>query len=559
MDDQPEKPYRSARSPRLAAAVKTPDVGPGRTYHAGAAGPLEAPRGKPRKKWICQKPRNEVTEPPAEPRLSRWKVLVLFLYAFLMTSGYVSCRTVGDGMFLHRVGAERLPAMYLAAAGAVGLGTFLYGVIAHRHSLEYVVAAVHVAFALLTWWLEHLTRSHPTWPSPIAAVYLLAELRGAQGSIHFATLLHEVFPDGMPPQVPALSGLGSTLAGMVFGTVIGMTVHQFGAPRLLEIAATTDVLIAALLCAVATRLIKQRRQVGVAGDAHSASRTDAPLDPQSPPSPRTPGGKRPQPADTNSAAATAARGRRSSRPAGGARGETAGENRQPRMRPPSSTGPWWRTVPPAALWIAAIVVLRSLLVLLVDFHWKLTSDLVLGSTPTAEATLTAYFGWFYGGLFAMTGAMQLTVSGALIHRLGPRWAIASFPAATLAAILVATLFPSQWMLAGAIAVKGIDVVRRSISDHAIQLAYRAIPATLRRWTIAAIGGWVKPAAEAVAAVLLIELVAFDRSIRLLRTLMIVCCIGWIVLAGLRSPQVGRRAQARGRWHRHETPPTRHTP
>lgn len=455
-----------------------------------------------------------MSEPVTPDRSNGWKVWALFAYAFCMTSGYVSCRTVGDGLFLHRLGAEKLPAMYLVAAAAVGLGTFLYGKVAARRSLEYVVAATHVTLAGLTWWLEHLTRTHPDLTAPIAAVYLLAELRGALGSIHFATLLHEVFPDGLPAHVPALSGLGSTLAGMVFGVAIGLVTHAVGAPRLLEIAAAMDLAIAALLSALATHLIKARRSGSPANDASAR-----PAMMETPPSLLHVTTK------DDPAGAAATSGTEGHNGPGGSEEPAATGDLSATPRPPRN----WRSVPRAARWIATIVVLRSFLVLLVDFHWKTVTDVVIDATPSAEASLTAYFGWFYGVLFALTGLTQLTVSGTVIRTLGTRRSAAVFPSATLLVVLVAALFPTRWMLWGAMTVKVMDVLRRSVADHAIQLAYRAVPEPDRRWTIAVIGGWVKPTAEAIAAAVLIEHTALGHSVTWLRALIVLCCLMWLVL------------------------------
>ena len=57
---------------------------------------------------------------------------------------------------------------------------------------------------------------------------------------------------------------------------------------------------------------------------------------------------------------------------------------------------------------------------------------------------------------------------------------------------------------------------------------------------AAIGGWVKPAAEAAAAVVLIEHALFGHSIRWLQTLMLICCTLWILLTWPRGIRAALR-------------------
>ena len=55
--------------------------------------------------------------------------------------------------------------------------------------------------------------------------------------------------------------------------------------------------------------------------------------------------------------------------------------------------------------------------------------------------------------------------------------------------------------------RGCDVLRRGLTDTALNILYWPLGPTMRRQVIALNGGWVKPLTEALSAILLIPLTA----------------------------------------------------
>jgi len=140
---------------------------------------------------------------------------LLFLFSFGMTGAYVGARSDADAVFLSRIGIERLPAMILVSASGVAIVTALYARILARLSLRRVIFTTHLLLAMVTLALAFMLKTDDRTIGIPAALYLLAELRGALGSIQFATLLNELFRSEAPARVSGVASSGSTLAGRV--------------------------------------------------------------------------------------------------------------------------------------------------------------------------------------------------------------------------------------------------------------------------------------------------------------------------------------------------------
>ena len=128
----------------------------------------------------------------------------------------------------------------------------------------------------------------------------------------------------------------------------------------------------------------------------------------------------------------------------------------------------------------------------------------------------------------LTGCVQLFVTSRFLARFGVQAGLASFPASVT--LVLSTIFfavkPTAmfWCLTLA---RGCDVLRRGLTDTALNILYWPLGPALRRQVIALNGGWVKPLTEAFAAVLLIPLTATlsDRGLALTIGSL---CVVWLV-------------------------------
>lgn len=404
------------------------------------------------------------------PKRHQARTGLLFLFSFGMTGAYVGARSDADAVFLARVGIEKLPAMILVSASGVAIVTALYAKILPRLSLQRVIFATHLLFAISTLTLALMLESGDRSIGIPVSLYLLAELRGAFGSIQFATLLNEMFHSAAPSRITGIASSGSTISAVILGGLIGWLAAQFGATSVLYMIAVMDV---------------------VAGCVALRCRRD--------PTTSDEGIEQTQPA-------------------------TLPVHTDQHGRTPTTSVQILKQVP-LARYLAGIVFLKTIVVLLIEFEWKSTTVAYF----SAEDDLASFFGVFYAVTALLTGCLQLFVTSRFLARFGVQAGLASFPT-SLTLLLSTILFAAKpmaifWCLTLA---RGCDVLRRGLTDTALNVLYWPLGPALRRQVIALNGGWVKPLTEAFAAVLLIPLTA-TLSYRGLALTIASLCVVWLVV------------------------------
>lgn len=387
------------------------------------------------------------------------RVLKLFAYAFCMSGAYVGTRTVADAVFLARAGIERLPAMILITATGVALVTAVYLRFVKRLSLQRVIFVCHILLGIATLALAFGLRTGNKTVALSAGLYLLADLRGALGTIHFATLMNEMFRRSPPARETGVASAGSTLAGILVGGAVGSLAAEVHAAGELFYIPCLD--LAAGFIALRCR------------------RSEADKNPDSPPA-----------ADDN------------------------------------QLGTWdLLKQTPLARYLVAMLCIKSVVVLLIEYEWKSASTLMF----TQEDKLAEYFGLFYSSLYLGTGFVQLFVTSRVLTRWGVRAGLVSFPLCVALVLSAVFLIPSPTtMFWGLTIARGCDVLRRGITDAAIHVMYWPLGPSNRRQLIVLNGGWVKPACEAATAMLLIPVVA-QVSDGTLCMIITGVCLTWILL------------------------------
>ncbi len=396
------------------------------------------------------------------PASQQGRTGLLFLFAFGMSGAYVCARADADAMFLSRVGVQRLPAMILVAASAVAILSAVYSRLVAKASLRRVILFTHLLLASVTIGLTLLIESGYQSDAISESFYLLAELRGAIGSIQFATLLNEMFHRSAPAEVSGVAGSGATLAGIVLGGAIGFLAAQFGATSVLFLIPVLDVMAGLVAMRCPGRVQAESEDSMAAGEGDRPSEASRREDVHGP-----------NPDDEDS----------------------EDDVRQSPLQ-------ILRTAP-LARYLAMIICLKSVVVLLIEFEWKSAA----GHHFAKEDDMASFFGVFYAGMFFLTGLLQLFGTSRVLTRSGIRTGLAAFPGC-LSVVLTGVLFSSGatmfWWLAFA---RGCDTIRRSVTDPAINILYWPLNQNVRRQAIAFNGGWVKPLSEALTAVLLIPLAA----------------------------------------------------
>ena len=421
--------------------------------------------------------------PAAEQR----DAAMALLYVFFAASACVVGRTVADTLFLSRVGSDQLASMYLVSALVVGATAMVYGRLARGVSLRRLVAVTHLSLAagalILRGFLLYFQGV-----SVIGPIYLLSEIQGAMSAILFATVLNETFGGASTRGVFGVAGIGSTLAGIVFGAVL--------------VAEVDDLHVANLLYAIAILQILALVWFATLPRGRATARTDQP--------PRI-----------------GRRSRLTPLPVGVAEGAAAGDDGTSRgggsdARPAEEfeSGAYRG-------WLVALALVQFLAIMLVGYQWKIA---VNDTYHLSEDAMAAYFGGYYAIANSVTLVLQVAFAGRLLKRRDPLSALWMFPVALLMSA-GAILFASAGRVvlwAGTLS-KGSEVLRRSFGDPATQLLYHPLPQAMRRRVIAMIGGGVKPVAEAFGALLIVEMTHLTAA-RDLSYLVAALVVVWIAVA-----------------------------
>lgn len=368
----------------------------------------------------------------ALPREARGTVVLLFAYAFANAAAYIASRAVADALFLSHIGAGQLPRMYIITAVAVTLAAALHARAASRLRIHGLVVAT-LTMGLVTY--SVLPTLALRWPDSLlifGAVFLLSEIRGALGTIHLATLLHEHLAKDQSERVVGVVGLGSTLGGLLIGMLIGALSDTIETERMLHIAAAFD-------------------GVAILLGMQLWARRD-----------RTP--RLPVLLPANASGASPAR------------------------------YPLWDAFGSIYVRGMAMMVMAAVAVsLLVEYRWKYT---IANVYYRDEHNLTEYFGYFYATMYLMTGVLQVFVAGRLLQRCGPFAGLLAFPAGLLVAVGVTLGGDGAFLLTTEMSLtKGCDALRRGLYDPAVQVLYGRLPEALRRQAITLVAGVAKPLAE----------------------------------------------------------------
>ncbi|MFK7734584.1 MAG: hypothetical protein AB8B50_01060 [Pirellulaceae bacterium] len=394
------------------------------------------------------------------------QVWLLFFYGFGNACTYSLARTVADGTYLSRIGTGRLPELYLLSAGVVALAALLHAGAVRKTGLRSTIVCTLVGLSLTSVFLASLMMKAPNSLAVLTAGYFLAQIRGTLGTIQFATVLNEQFDSRGLKQVIGFIGFGATIAGFSMGAMVGVLSDYMSLESFLFIAAVLDLLT--ILPFVILRKCFKR---------HGIDYTAPP---------------------------------------------------EPDLTQRKSFN-WSPSADRAEAYhiraIVSIVTLSIIAVTLVEYQWKVAAADWWG---TDSVGMTKYFGFFYGSLYLVTGLLQLTLTERLMGGRKILVAVCALPSVLFLGAAGAISAATQlWFLAALTFCKFSDSLRRSLHDHAIQLAYRPLRKPVRRDAISFISGVVKPVAEATAGVAVVLLSPWFSASGFL-TVILAICVVWLV-------------------------------
>ena len=175
------------------------------------------------------------------PHLERSAVIRLLTYSFLVAGSYTIARSVGDSLFLSRIGNDNLPLIFVLSGISTAILASAWHYATTHFSLKRTLRLSGIAFAILTLvcWALLPAYHHSLWL--IGAIYLLTEIKGCINAINIVSAMNETLGSHSSRRSWARVGLGVPLAGTIIGTLLGFEAQLLSLRSWLLISALTDV------------------------------------------------------------------------------------------------------------------------------------------------------------------------------------------------------------------------------------------------------------------------------------------------------------------------------
>jgi ATP/ADP translocase len=362
----------------------------------------------------------------------------LFAFSLTIAISYIVSRTVGDSLFLSRVGNDQLALVFVFAGCCTAAAAGGWYFATRRLSISKTIQISGITFATLNvtaWYLlPHL--HHSFWL--LAAIYLLAEIKGCINVINIVSALNSKLGRDASKPAWAAIGLAAPIAAVFGGGMFAFEYHLLSLRDWLLIGAVLDV--ASCLCGV---LIGKSAAVGV-----TASRLIE-------------------------------HGRRL-------------DERKLAPRSRSYVCP-----KKFRFWIGILISTKIIVLTIVAFEWKSTVNTFFDSNPV---NLMRFFGSYYGIIGVATIVIQLLVTSPLLVRRNLSLPILLMPLVLVGVAFSFAVGIGLFAALLATTVgKSVEVWRRSVHDTTLNLLYTRIPRGERRSTISLNNGFIKPVAEVIAS------------------------------------------------------------
>ncbi len=411
---------------------------------------------------------------------------LLLLTAMLLAGSYILMRSVGDTLFLARVGSDSLAAVFVLSGVATAALASIWFVLTRRLSLATTLriwAVISAGLTLAAWYA--LPMFHHSWWL-LASIYLLTEVKGAVNAMNIVSASNEAFDGHSSRRAWARFGLGAPLGAMLAGMLIGVEASFIDLRWWLLISAALDLVVLWPLARAA--------DVALIGTIDTRTLTI-----------RT--------------AST-----------------WQGTRQRLALYADSSHFRWL-----VGLLIAAKIVVLTL----ISFSWKVSVNDYFGSD---EQSLTRYFGILYAVIGALTLLVQAVVAGPLLSRRKLQVPLLLMPVSLFVLSVVISFGGGALFLLVILTVaRSTEVWRRSVHDTTLSMLYTRIERGQRRAAISINTAIVKPAAEVSAALfLLLGPAAWRMPATLLSAAIWLLAVGALLrlLAGVRTRTKSQRSSVR---------------
>lgn len=365
----------------------------------------------------------------------------LMVYAILLAASYTLMRTVGDSLFLSRIGSDSLATVFLASGISTAVISSVWFVWTRRLSLSVSIRASGLAFAVLTFaaWAALPFLDHSWWL--LAAIYLLTEIKGCVNAINIVSAMNEVLGGHSSRQSWARIGLGTPLAGVMIGALLGVEASFIDLSYWLLLSSMLDLLSVVPLANTAKWIVPRTSDAGEKSLQSTVSAVAKRL-------------------------------------------EIYVCSRQFRF------------------WIGVLIAAKVVVLTLVSFFWKVSVNEYFSGN---EQSLTRYFGVFYACIGLLTLLIQGFLTGYLISRQRSlHFPILLMPVVLMVLAVVALFSVGAFLTLTLVTVaKSLEIWRRSVHDTTLNLLYTNIERANRRTAIAVNSAAIKPLSEVGASLVLL--------------------------------------------------------
>ena len=186
-------------------------------------------------------------ELPTEEQPIVWR---LFFYSLTVATSYIVARTVGDSLFLSRVGNDHLAFVFVIAGVTTAVVAGCWYWLTRKISIARTIQLSGLgfsAFSLIAWFALPEFH-HSFWL--LAGIYLLAEIRGCVNAINVVSALNAKLGREASKTSWALVGLAAPLAGMLVGGFMAFESGVFSLRTWLLIGGVLDLVSFGIGCSL---------------------------------------------------------------------------------------------------------------------------------------------------------------------------------------------------------------------------------------------------------------------------------------------------------------------
>ena len=375
-------------------------------------------------------------------KIERFAANQLLLYSMSLAASYILMRAAADSLFLSRVGNDGLATVFVTSALATALIATTWHFVTRKYRLLYVttIAGFVCSIATLGAWvfLPHLQQSW--WM--LAAIYVLAELKGCINTINIVAASNEVLGGHSNRSAWARVGLGVPIAMVLAGLLVGVEASFVTTKTWLLLSAIVDLISLIPIANI------QRRTHALSKYRKTRKRL--------------------------------------------ARRTGRSERRHAGLYVQSGKFQYW---------IGTLIASKVIVLTIIAFYWKTTVNTFYQSD---EAALARYFGLFYLFLGVATLVLQTWITKWLLENNYLGIAVLFMPLAIFVCSIALLLNAGSILLLVAMTIARLfESWRRSVNDTTLNLLYTNIERGKRRSAIVFNVAFLKPAAEVFASSFLI--------------------------------------------------------